>query len=311
MTSNDFTRLAAAWGLLAASLFAADARAADGAFEERLAVDRPILLDVSTGSGSIDIVAGEGDEVFIRGEIRVNRRFFGLKPAGSDETVQKIRQNPPVELSGDRLKVGYISDRSLRKRVSISYEISVPAGTEVRADSGSGSVTVSGIGGPVTVDTGSGSVHLENVGAPVKADTGSGSIRADGVAGAFEGDTGSGSIYLYQTAPGDVSISTGSGSTELVGVVGSVRARAGSGRITIDGRPEGEWRLDTGSGSVRLTLPGDAAFDLRAESSSGAIEIDHPLTIQGRMTKRVVSGQVRGGGPLLAIDTGSGTIRVR
>ena len=62
---------------------------------------------------------------------------------------------------------------------------------------------------------------------------------------------------------------------------------------------------------MQLTLPGDAAFDLRAESSSGGIEIDHPLTVQGRMTKRVVSGQVRGGGPLLAIDTGSGTIRIR
>ena len=118
-------------------------------------------------------------------------------------------------------------------------------------------------------------------------------------------------IYLLQTAPGDVVISTGSGSSELNGVIGAVRASAGSGSITIDGRQEGEWRIRTGSGSVRVHLPEDAAFDLDAESSSGGIEIDHPLTVEGRITRTKLSGKVRGGGPLLFIDTGSGGIRIR
>jgi DUF4097 and DUF4098 domain-containing protein YvlB len=287
-----------------------DARAADGSFDHRLTVDEAILLDVNTGSGSITVRAGSGNDVTIHGEIVVNRRFL-VKPSNTDELVQQVRDNPPVELRNGRLRVGYIEDRSLRKRVSISYEISVPAGTEVRADTGSGSVTISDIAAPVNVDTGSGSVTLENIGGPVKADTGSGSIRAIGVAGAFHGDTGSGGIYLEQTAPGDVVISTGSGSSELKGVIGSVHANAGSGRITIDGRQEGEWRLDTGSGSVRVSLPADAAFDLKAKSNSGGIEINHPLTLEGKISKNRVSGSVRGGGPLLLIDTGSGGITIR
>ena len=153
-------------------------------------------------------------------------------------------------------------------------------------------------------------MRLENIAASAKARTGSGSIRADGVGGAFDGKSGSGSIYLEQTAPGDVVVSTGSGSSNLNGVTGSVRASAGSGRITVDGRQEGDWKLDTGSGSVRVSLPADAAFELDAESSSGGIEIDHPLTVEGRISKKHVIGTVRGGGPLLRIDTGSGKIRV-
>ena len=69
--------------------------------------------------------------------------------------------------------------------------------------------------------------------------------------------------------------------------------------------------MSTGSGSIRVSLPSDAAFDLKAKSNSGGIEIDHPLTVEGKISKRQVSGQVRGGGPLLEVDTGSGGITIR
>ena len=311
MKTRTNLKLSAAWVLLLAGLMAADARAADGEFDTRMTVDEPIMLDVDTGSGSITVSAGQGNEVTIRGEIRLNRRWFGAKPSNAEEIIQQLEDNPPIELSGGRLRVGYIDERSIRNRVSISYEITVPASTEVRADSGSGSITITDIAAPVSADTGSGGVTLENIEGPVKADTGSGSIRAEGIGGAFSADTGSGSIYLVQTGPGDVEVSTGSGSSELIGVVGAVRADAGSGRIVIEGRQEGDWRLDTGSGSVRVTLPADAAFDFRAETNSGGIDIEHPLMVEGKVSERKIAGTVRGGGPLLHIDTGSGGITVR
>jgi DUF4097 and DUF4098 domain-containing protein YvlB len=282
--------------VLLLGLSAANAFAQDNVFEESFTINGPFALDVDTGSGAIKVRSGSGDEVIVTGKIHVNRRFFGVKRGDADEIIQAIKDKPPIEVSDGQLRVGRISDRSVRKKVSISYDIVVPAGTEVVAETGSGSITVTDISAPVEVHTGSGS---------------SGSITADGVGGAFNGRTGSGSISLVQTAPGDVVVSTGSGSSELKGVVGSVKASAGSGRITVDGRQEGDWTLDTGSGSVRVHLPDDASFDLDAESSSGGIDIDHPLTVQGRISKKHITGQVRDGGPLLKIDTGSGGIRIR
>ena len=85
----------------------------------------------------------------------------------------------------------------------------------------------------------------------------------------------------------------------------------GSGRIVVEGRPEGRWNLDAGSASITLDLPDDAAFTLDAESESGAINVDHPLTVEGKISKKHVRGDVRGGGPLLVIDTGSGSIRIK
>lgn len=311
MKTKTTLRPIACGTLLLASLIAVDAGAADGEFEQQIPVDGPVMLDVDTGSGSIDVRTGPEGQVTVRGEIRVSRRFLGWKPANADELVQQVKADPPVELKDGRLRVGYMRDRSVRRNVSISYEIVVPAGTEVRAESGSGSVSIAGIAAPVSAETGSGTVRLDNIGGPVDAKTGSGSIRADGVAGAFNGNTGSGSIYLLQTAPGDVVVSTGSGSSELKSVAGAVRASAGSGRITVDGRLAGDWRLTTGSGSVRVSLPVDAAFDVEAESSSGGIDIGHPITVEGKLSERRVSGSVRGGGPLLYIDTSSGSITVR
>ncbi len=310
MNPKTITRTLFLFILLIPGLAIADYFGKVGTFEERLMLDGPVVLSVDTGSGSIDVRAGSGSEAIIKGEVRVRKRMFFGKSADADEILAEVKDNPPIVLDDDRLVVGHFKDRSLSKRVSVSYEIIVPANTEVIADTGSGSITIHDIAAPVSADTGSGSIKLKNIGGSVHADTGSGSVHADGVAGAFHADTGSGSVYLMQTAPGDVTVDTGSGGSELLGVVGALHADSGSGRIVVQGRQEGDWRLDTGSGSVRIDLPDDAAFDLNAESNSGGITIDHPMTVSGKMSKRHVQGEVRGGGHLLDIDTGSGSIRV-
>jgi hypothetical protein len=285
------------------------ALAADGTFDERLSVPAGAMLEVDTGSGSIDITSGPGRDVTIIGKVRVNKKSFWRR-GDADEILQQVLDNPPIELEDDRLVVGHFKDRGIGSRVSVSYEIVVPADTRVDANTGSGSISVSDIAAPVDVGAGSGRLELKNIGGPVTAKAGSGSIRAEGVAGEFRGNTGSGGIYLAQTSPGDVKASSGSGSIELVGIAGSLKASAGSGRIKVDGQQDGDWKLGTGSGSISVRLPGDAAFELDAESNSGGITIDHPLMVQGKISKRHIRGEVRGGGPLLKIDTGSGSVRV-
>lgn len=293
------------------SFWAADVNAAKGSFERTLSVDEAIVLDVSTGSGSIKVSGGEAGTVTVVGKIKVGSAFSGRSGAEAEDLVAQFEANPPVELADGVLRVGHIKDRAYRRNVSVSYEITVPANTEVISDTGSGSQEVSGITAPVNADTGSGSITLADIGGPVKADSGSGRIKAERVAGAFEAHAGSGSISLTQIAPGDVEATTGSGSIDLQGVTGSLRAKAGSGRITIQGTQTGDWRINTGSGSVKIDLPDDAAFQLDAESSSGGITIDHPVTVQGKVSKRHLRGEVRGGGSELYIDTGSGSIKVQ
>lgn len=295
---------------LVASLWFSEANAAKGSFEQTLTVDAPILLDVSTGSGSINVQTGAAGRVEIVGHIKVGSSLFRRSSENAQELVDRIAANPPIELVDGQLRVGHLKGRAFKGNVSISFEITVPADTRVRSDTGSGSQTINGVAEVLEADSGSGSIKLTDIRGAAFADTGSGSIRAEGIAGAFDGDTGSGSIYLAQSAPGDVKVSTGSGGIELHNIDGALHADAGSGRIRVDGNQNGTWDLDTGSGSVQIDLPDDAAFQLDAESSSGSIVVDHPVTVQGKISKRHLRGEVRGGGDLLKIDTGSGGIRV-
>src|SRR5690348_10031178 len=313
-------------GLLVITIaLAAPAYAAvEGSFQRTLKVNGHVDLDINTGSGSITVRAGATDTVEVTGHIRATEWFS----SSARERVQRLEQNPPIQQSGNSIRIGHIEDSDLRRNISISYEVVVPSDTQLKAEAGSGSQSVDGIHGDVDIHTGSGSLKVSNTSSTVRADsgsgsitidhikgdvrarTGSGSIHATDIAGGFEGNTGSGSIHLEQTAPGAVRAETGSGDMELNGVRGSLEARAGSGDVRAGGDPRAGWLVHTGSGRVRLEIPSEAAFDLDARTSSGSISLQHPVTIQGRITKKEVRGRVRGGGVQVEVQTGSGDIEI-
>ncbi|MBI4467606.1 MAG: DUF4097 family beta strand repeat protein [Acidobacteria bacterium] len=313
--------------LTAAGALSAFAETARGSFERTLKVTGAVDLEVNTGSGSITVRTGGASSVYVKGTIRASSGLFG----GLGDAQEKVRQleaNPPIQQTGNSIRIGGVEDRWLRQNVSISYELVVPADTRLRADTGSGGVDVEGLGGPVSADTGSGSIRISNIRGEVRADTGSGDIeldsiegdvsvdtgsgliRATGIAGGFVADTGSGSVRLEQIAPGRVQIDTGSGSVTAMGVRGSLTVDTGSGDITVQGEPAGEWRLEASSGSVTVRLPAQAGFDLDAHTGSGRIYTEHPITVRGALGRNTLQGKVRGGGFLLFVKTSSGNIYI-
>jgi hypothetical protein len=261
---------------------------ATGRFERRLVADGPVDLEVTTGSGGIDIRRSDGKEVVVVGTIRANRGFWNSESA--DDRVRRIEANPPVRQNGNAIRVGDFDDSSLRRNVSISYEILVPGDTTVRSRTGSGSQRIDSVNGRVDAETGSGSIRVGRVGGTVAASTGSGSIEVMGAEGLMA--------------------RTGSGSIEASGIVGGVRAHTGSGGVRIEGTPTGDWTVRTGSGSIGLRLAGDAGFDIDARTSSGGISTSHPIELRGSVSRNHLQGRVRGGGARIEATAGSGSIRL-
>ena len=304
-------------------LEARPALAAEGSFERTLQVNGTVNLDITTGSGSIQIRPGSGNQVHVRGQIK-STDWFG----NNEERIRRIEANPPIQQSGNDIRIGHM-DQDLMHNISISYELEVPADTQVRSHTGSGTQTINGlqgsteatsgsgglkisdIGNRVRAETGSGDIEIDRVQGTVRARAGSGSIHAISIAGGFDAETGSGRIRLEQSGQGSVRADTGSGGMELHGVNGSLEARAGSGGIEAEGQPAGPWTLRTGSGTVRVRLPSNAAFDLDARTSSGSLSVDHPVTVQGSLGKKHIQGKVRGGGVPVDVETGSGNIEIQ
>ena len=266
----------------ALALAAVPALASEQTFERTLSVNGRVELSVATGSGNIHITHGSGSQIHIFGRVKSG---WG----GSDEKVREIAANPPIEQTGNIVRIG--SHHENLHNINIDYEIEAPAESYLDAGSGSGNVVDDGVG--------------ENA----KLNTGSGNIQATGLRGNFTVNTGSGNIYAEQISSGDVKAETGSGNIEVKDVKGSLRAETGSGNIKAGGDPTAPWHLQTGSGGVELWV-GDSAVTLDAESGSGSIHTDREMLTQGSTDRHHVTGKLNGGGPTVRVETGSGDIRV-
>jgi DUF4097 and DUF4098 domain-containing protein YvlB len=300
--------------------------AVTGTFERTLTVTGPVDLEIQTGSGDIQIRRGGSGQVQVVGRLRAQRDFWSNQSA--EERIRRIEMAPPIVQSGNMLRIGDQTSRDEYRNVSIGYEVTVPDDTRVRSRTGSGNLDVDSLRGPVSGRTGSGSIRIGQVGGAVDAISGSGRIEVLGTAGGLTASTGSGGIRARQVAgttkatsgsgridvefagTGDGEFSTGSGSITVAGARGALDAHAGSGTITVEGNPASKWTLDTGSGGITVRLPQNAAFELDARSSSGAVSTNHPVEVLGTVSRRRLQGRVRGGGPMLHVAAGSGSIRL-
>jgi Putative adhesin len=299
------------------------AGSSEGHFDRTLNVTGTVDLDVQTGSGDITLRTGDSSKV------EIHAKIHGSGWGDVEQHIHEIENNPPIEQSGNTIRIGHIENRDWKHNISISYELVVPSQTKLRSESGSGDQRADGISGPADMNSGSGSLHVKNIGGEVRARTGSGdieletirgnahasagsgTIRAIGIGGGLIASSGSGDVKLEQTAAGDVEISTGSGDVEIKGVKGGAKVTTGSGSITAQGDPTGDWRLHSGSGSVRVDFPPQAAFNLVARTSSGNIETAHDISVQGKISPRELQGKVGAGGPLVELSTSSGSIEIR
>jgi DUF4097 and DUF4098 domain-containing protein YvlB len=144
--------------------------------------------------------------------------------------------------------------------------------------------------------------------------------------------TGDGKIELGNFK-GEMLLRSGDGSQEVNGVDGKLRALTGDGHIRADGRFDEldlktgdgrvdaratagsalatSWKLESGDGTVTLEVPENLAADVDLHTGDGHIDLDMPITTSGKIREGEVHGKLNGGGNLLMIHTGDGSIRLR
>ena len=263
------------------------ALASEATFERTLSISGRTTLHVSTGSGNIHISTSSGSQVHIVGHVKSNH---GWGSGDSEARVREIAANPPIEQTGDIVRVG--GHQENLHNISIDYEIQAPANVYLEASSGSGDIQDDGVGANARINTGSGNIH------------------ASGLSEGFTVETGSGDIVAEGNGSGDVRAHTGSGNIELRNLAGGLRAETGSGDIKLGGHPRESWRVTTGSGTVEI-WPSRSSFSLEASTGSGEIHTDQEMLVQGSIDRHHhISGKINGGGPTVHIETGSGDIRV-
>lgn len=161
------------------------------------------------------------------------------------------------------------------------------------------------------LNTASGSVSLQGVRGDEDLRSSSGSVTATEIEGALKVESGSGTLHL-RALRGSLNAHTGSGSIDADGVIGLRRLSTGSGSIHLTlqrgSMLDGGATVETGSGSIEIRMDPATHAELRASTGSGGIHSDLPVTVQGDQNSHALHGTLNGGGPTLRIGTGSGSI---
>jgi len=156
--------------------------------------------------------------------------------------------------------------------------VQMPREGRVNLRTGDGKIDIAGLKGEMDLHSGDGSENLEGVDGKLHASTGDGHISAHGRFDELELKTGDGHVEVRATA----------GSTLAAG-----------------------WRLETGDGNVSLEIPSELSADVSLHTSDGHIDLDMPIVTEGKIRQNEVHGKLNGGGSLLTIRTGDGSIHLR
>ncbi len=202
------------------------------------------------------------------------------------------------------------------------FELTVPVGTRIRANTTSGDIRITGTKGEVEARTQRGDIVIEDAGSNVDITAFSGDVDVTTVAGNLRVSVLSGDVQA-RGVNGDVEVKTVSGEIDLRDARSRfVRANSTSGGITFEGTIDGNGRyeLQTHSGDVDLTLPASVNAILELSTYSGGIESDFPLVLvpgpqagegsHGKRFRFTIPEGARGGARILA-ESFSGDINIR
>jgi len=260
-------------------------------FSRKVRLGRDGRVSIQNISGDIVVTSGSGDEVSIE----------AIKRGRGDQ-----RQLAAVRIVVDdrpgRVDVRTEYDRNgfdRNNNVSVDYTVVVPNGAAVEMKSISGNVKVTGVRGAVRADTVSGNVITTDTPNVEAAKTISGDVTLAGITtdGNLSIGSVSGTVRARNVKAHGLDLGSVSGDVTLTDVTcDRLSAKSVSGGFEYTGSLArgGMYDVNVHSGTVRFVLVNPAGFELTANTFSGSIRSDLPLTIGGGSDRDRDGGRRRG-----------------
>ena len=272
--------------------------------QSRSRIDTTFAFNKS-GTVELGLISGE---IRVTGWNRPEIKIVAFTKRGSIET-SLSNSRVTLNLRGQWNRIGSWGNES-------RYELMVPVGTRVTANSVSGDIAIKATGGETEIGTVSGGVELVDAIDRISINTVSGDVRASKLRGRTRVEGVSAEIVL-EDVTGDITAKAVSGDISLRGIKSSsVRAETVSGEITYEGAVSntGTYEFNAHSGDVRLDIPTNTSAQLSLQTWSGDINSQFPMTMQtddrGRRSKRMTFTIGSGSGAHISAETFSGDITI-
>ena len=222
----------------------------------------PISVTVEFGVGDLRIVASDRTDTMV--EVRPSDPAKKADVTAAEQT--------RVEYAGGRLLIK--APRSWRQLTwrgggeSVDVQVELPAGSQLRGETGVAALRCRGRLGECRYKTGIGDIQLDRAGA-VQLRTGVGDITVEQAGGDAELTTGSGSLRI-DGIDGTAVVKNSNGDTWIGRVTGDLRVNAANGRISV-GQASATVAAKSANGDVRL---GEVAHGaVLAQTGFGKVEI--------------------------------------
>jgi hypothetical protein len=285
----------------------------------RLGADGALTL--GNIAGDIVVTRGSGTDA----TIEIVKTARGRTPEDAKElltlvAVEVTERNGRAEVRA-RYPTGEDQRRNNRRNinVSVAYNVTAPAGTRLSVDSISGSIRISDIKGDLNANSISGDIRIGGAGRIGTAKSISGTIEISETQtdGAVAGSSVSGDVVFRRVTARRLDGGSVSGNIKIEDVqCERVSAQTTSGSTWFAGTlaRSGRYELKSFSGEVRVLLAGNTGFEVDANSFSGEVRTDLPVTSRGnappnrRGRQTTLSGTYGDGAAVLDLTTFSGSI---
>ncbi|MGD0126508.1 MAG: DUF4097 family beta strand repeat-containing protein [Terriglobia bacterium] len=232
-------------------------------------------LRVETNDARVQVEVWERSEI----DARVISEGMRLGVWGGSEDhrvrVRDFQSGNNVELEVRIPNTGWIFGVNTR---SVRIEIKLPREASLDIHSGDGDLSVRGLKGEINLSTQDGRIEADSIDGALRATSGDGNMH---VQGRFD----------------SLSLKTGDGTI--------------SARIMQGSQMESAWSVRSGDGDVEISLPDDFSADLDVHTGDGRITSDLPITLHGSPDQSSLRGTLKGGGPVLSVHTGDGSIHLK
>jgi Putative adhesin len=199
-----------------------------------------------------------------------------------------------------------------------NFDIVAPQNTVMVIHTGSGNITANGFDTSMTLQTSNGDISTNGGSVEVALTSSNGNVTARNASGQVTLASTSGDVTAINDT-GTLALSTSSGNVTATNAAatGDSSFETANGNVSYSGTlaPNTNDEFHTSNGDVALTLPTDAAFQIRASTSDGSIDSAFASVIPegGPLGTGAVAIGLSGNSPYadISIQDGVGNIRLR
>jgi lia operon protein LiaG len=239
-------------------------------------------LDISVSSAEIRIKVVNSNtlSVHLHGSSSGKKPFLEDNKSGSSLIIE-VKREPGIGFSNSNLKL----------------DIEIPEGynRNLKLNCSSGDISIPDIElQDLRVDMSSGNLDLKSL--TVKN---------------FIFDSSSGRITAEKIESDKSDLKLSSGSVKINKFTGDLEAKMSSGNLQVEYLDfDNRVSIDNSSGDIIIALPSEANFELDADTSSGKIICDFPITVLGGQDRDQLKGTVGRGINIINVETSSGDISI-